>query len=113
MLAAVQTGKIDTILAWHPDRLHRSPVELEEFITLVEKHGVTVHTAQAGQWDLVAPRAGRLVARQLGCCREIRESSTSRQGSRERLSRAATMGRPHGRRAYGCRREYEPDGTLD
>src|SRR3712207_638802 len=29
LMAAVEAGEIDVILAWDPDRLHRSPAELE------------------------------------------------------------------------------------
>src|SRR4051812_26088343 len=36
MLNAIDAGALDVVLAWHPDRLHRSPVELEGFITTVE-----------------------------------------------------------------------------
>ena len=28
----VAGGLLDVVVAWHPDRLHRSPAELEEFI---------------------------------------------------------------------------------
>ena len=32
LLGSARDGLLDVLLAWHPDRLHRSPVELEEFI---------------------------------------------------------------------------------
>src|SRR3712207_2340361 len=44
LLAAVRAGAVDGIVAWHPDRLHRSPKELEIFLEVVEQHGVTVET---------------------------------------------------------------------
>src|SRR4051794_32123431 len=65
LLEAVQTRSVDVIVAWHPDRLHRSPLELEEFIALIDRAGVTVQTVTAGQWDL-STASGRLSARQLG-----------------------------------------------
>src|SRR3954452_4446875 len=43
MLDAVEAGDVDGIVVWHPDRLHRSPTELEGFIDLVERTGITVH----------------------------------------------------------------------
>ena len=52
LFADVQSGTVGRIVALHPDRLHRSPGELEEFIALVEEHQVKVDTVQAGQWDL-------------------------------------------------------------
>ncbi|MGH3495226.1 MAG: recombinase family protein, partial [Sciscionella sp.] len=48
LLAAIGDQLVDVVVAWHPDRLHRSPVELEEFISLVERTGVTVETVRAG-----------------------------------------------------------------
>src|SRR5687767_8323614 len=36
LLAALRDGQIDAVVMWHPDRLHRSPIELEGFIALVE-----------------------------------------------------------------------------
>ena len=53
------------MVAWHPDRLHRSPRELEAFIQLLERTRCTVETVQAGHWDLSTP-TGRMTARQIG-----------------------------------------------
>ena len=47
MLQALRDGKADAIIAWHTDRLHRSPIELETFISVCETHHVTVRTVQA------------------------------------------------------------------
>jgi site-specific DNA recombinase len=33
MLEAIRAGRMDAVLAWHTDRLHRSPIELEEYIS--------------------------------------------------------------------------------
>jgi site-specific DNA recombinase len=65
LLADIEAGRIDAVIAWHPDRLHLSPVELEVFIDLVERSGVRVETAQAGRVDLATP-AGRMNALMLG-----------------------------------------------
>ena len=40
MLRDLEAGRVDVVLAWHTDRLHRSPRELEEFIDLCERRGV-------------------------------------------------------------------------
>lgn len=32
MLEAIQQGEADAVLVWHVDRLHRRPIELEEFV---------------------------------------------------------------------------------
>src|SRR4051794_15877475 len=36
LLAALRAGRHSALLAWHTDRLHRRPIELEEFINVVE-----------------------------------------------------------------------------
>ena len=54
----------DWVLAWHSDRLHRSPLELEEYIQLCQQNGVLTHMVKGGEWDLATPegmlRAGLL-----------------------------------------------------
>lgn len=62
MLDGVAAGEYGAVVAWHPDRLHRRPAELEEFIDVVEAAGVTVATVRAGEIDL-ATASGRMVAR--------------------------------------------------
>jgi DNA invertase Pin-like site-specific DNA recombinase len=65
MLAGLDDGTLDVVIAWHPDRLHRRPVELEAFIDLIEKTGAKVVTVQAGEYDLATP-SGRMAARIVG-----------------------------------------------
>ena len=62
LMEAVGAGEVDVVVAWDPDRLHRSPAELEDFITAVEQAGVQVVSVQAGSVDL-STAAGRLAAR--------------------------------------------------
>ena len=61
----VKAGAVDVIVAWHPDRLHRSTRELEDFIDVIEASGATVETVTAGAYDLSTP-SGRMTARILG-----------------------------------------------
>ena len=65
LLAAIDSGTVGAVLAWHPARLHRSPRELEGFIDLVERHGTAVQTVTAGAYDLTSP-TGRMQARIVG-----------------------------------------------
>ncbi len=65
LLLAIDAGEIDAVVAWHPDRLHRSPTELERFIDLVERHGTAVATVQGGSYDL-STASGRMTARVVG-----------------------------------------------
>src|SRR3990172_6460650 len=49
----IKAGTVDALVVWHPDRLHRSPRELEDFIDLCEAAGLTdVRTVRAGDVDL-------------------------------------------------------------
>lgn len=65
MLDDLEHGRANAVLAWHADRLHRSPRELEEFVDLAERRSISVRTVQAGDIDLSSP-SGRAVARTLG-----------------------------------------------
>ncbi|MCU1590246.1 MAG: Resolvase domain protein [Frankiales bacterium] len=109
LLDAVRGGLIDGIVAWHPDRLHRSPRELEDFLTVVEQHGVAVETVRAGKWDLSTP-SGRMTARILGSVARG-ESEHKSDRVRRALEQRASMGASHGRVAYGWTRSVLPDGT--
>jgi len=91
LVADVETGLIDIILAWAPERLHRSPRELEDFLELIERTGTRVETVKAGTWD-VATSHGRLVARMLGA---VSRAESERTG--ERVSRAHQQAKEQGR----------------
>lgn len=65
MLADLGEGTVTAVVAWHPDRLHRSPRELEDFIGLVEGTRSEVATVQAGELDL-STASGRMTARVVG-----------------------------------------------
>jgi DNA invertase Pin-like site-specific DNA recombinase len=109
MLDAIRGGLVDAVVAWHPDRLHRSPSELEDFLTIVEQHNVTVETVRAGKWDLSSP-SGRMTARILGSVARG-ESEHKSDRVRRALEQRATMGTSHGRIAYGWTRTVLPDGS--
>jgi len=109
LLDAVRGGLLDGIVAWHPDRLHRSPRELEDFITVVEQHGVTVQTVRAGEWDLSTP-SGRMTARILGSVARG-ESEHKSDRVRRALEQRAGMGTSHGRIAYGWDRSMVAGGA--
>ncbi|MGQ4600886.1 recombinase family protein [Nocardia sp. R6R-6] len=103
----IERGAVDVVIAWHPDRLHRSPIELEHFITLIEGRKTGVHTVQAGLWDLSSP-SGRMVARQLGA---VARYESEHKGERIKAARVqqALAGEFHGgMRPYG----FERDGVT-
>lgn len=104
---AIEHGSLDALIVWHPDRLHRSPLELEHFITLVEKTSLTMHTVTAGHiWDLTTP-SGRMTARQLGAVARY-ESEHKAERQARALEQKAKEGRRHGPVPYGWR-----DGTAE
>jgi len=65
MLQAIRAGRVDAVLAWHHDRLHRSPRELEEYIAACEPRSVPTHCVKAGPLDLTTAN-GRMTARITG-----------------------------------------------
>lgn len=90
LLSDVESGHVTAVLAWAPERLHRSPRELEDFLELIERHGTTVETVKAGAWD-VSTSHGRLVARMLGA---VSRAESERTG--ERVSRAHQQAKTRG-----------------
>jgi site-specific DNA recombinase len=109
MLADVRAGKINIIVAWHPDRLHRQMRELLPFIDLVNAHGVGIETVTAGKYDLSTP-SGRLNARLLGDVAEY-ESEHRAERVRRKLEQNAAEGMIHGgSRPYGWQKDRK---TLD
>jgi site-specific DNA recombinase len=101
LLTLVDTGDIDAIVAWDPDRLHRSPRELERFIDLIEERRVAVATVQGGEYDLTTA-AGRMTARVVGAvARHESEHKSERQ--RAKAAELARLGlvAGGGSRPYG------------
>ena len=107
LLDDLRAGRADTVLAWHTDRLHRSPAELEEYIDVCEPRRVQTRTVKAGHLDLTTA-TGRMIARQLGVqARYEVERMIERQ--RRTRDQMAQHGRYFGgRRPFG----YERDGIL-
>lgn len=107
MLDDIAAARVDAVLAWHTDRLHRSPIELEEYITVCEPRGVPTFTVKAGPLDLSTP-SGRMVARQLGAVARYEVEHQVERQQRAKLQAAADGRWAGGRRPYG----YEPDGVT-
>jgi site-specific DNA recombinase len=106
MLADIEAGKINAVIAWHPDRLHRRAAELERYIGVCERHGVANQTVTAGMWDLSTP-SGRMSARQLGAVAAYESEHKSERLKAARIQHAK-LGRHHGGiRCYG----YGKDGV--
>lgn len=105
MMRDVAEGRVDAVMAWHPDRLHRSPRELEDFIVAIEDTGAAVVTVTAGDYDLALPE-GRLMARIVGSVarKESEDKSRRLRRKHQELAEAGAVS-GGGRRPFG----YEAD----
>ena len=90
LLELIKLGAVDVVVAWAPERLHRAPRELEDFIELIDEHHVAVETVRAGTWD-VSSASGRMVARMLGAVSRAESEKTG-----ERVSRAHQQAKANG-----------------
>lgn len=106
MLKFLAEGKATAVVAWHTDRLHRTPTELEGYIDVCEAHGVITQTVKAGHMDLSTP-SGRAVARTM-CAWAKFES----EHKADRVRRAAQQRAEAGRFSGGPRRfGFHADGV--
>lgn len=103
MLADLRGGQLDDIGAWHGDRLHRSPRELEDFIDLINAAGASVHTVTGSKHDFTTSD-GRTWARIEGTLAR-RESEHRSERVHSASVQRAQQGRGNGgMRPYGYRR---------
>lgn len=100
MLADLDEGTATSVIVWHTDRLHRSLTELEEYISLCERRGVTTHTVQAGDLDLATP-SGRMVARMLGAAARHESEHKADRVARARQQKAKAGAWGGGIRPFG------------
>lgn len=100
MLADLDVGAATVVVAWHTDRLHRSPTELEEYIDLSERRGITTHTVQAGAIDLSTP-SGRMTARILGAVARQESEHKGHRVARARMQKARAGEWAGGIRPFG------------
>lgn len=107
LLADLDAGRADAVIAWHTDRLHRRPTELEDYISTCEKHNVTTHTVKAGPLDLSSP-SGRMIARQLGVVARYEVEHAVERMQRAKLQAATNGTYKGGRRPFG----FDPDGVT-
>lgn len=100
MMTDLDQGTATIVIAWHTDRLHRSVTELEGYIDLCEKRGVSTYTVQAGELDLATP-TGRMVARMLGNVARYESEHKGTRVARARQQKAMAGEWAGGSRPFG------------
>src|SRR5580704_5677342 len=100
LLADIEAGRVDIVVAGHTDRLHRNIIELEGYINACDPRGVETHTVKAGELDLTTA-SGRMVARMLGAAarHELERMMERQQGAKKRNREAGI--RWSGTRPFG------------
>ena len=104
MLTDLEAGRLDAVIVWDLDRLTRRPIEVEQFIDLADRKGISLGSV-GGDVDLATDN-GRMFARIKGA---VARAEVERKSERQRSANAqrADSGIPHaGRRAFG----YSPNG---
>lgn len=107
LCADLKEGTRDGVIIWKPDRLHRHPLELEEFISLMEASGAKYAAVMGGMWDLSTSN-GRTIARILGAMARQESEDKSERIARKH-QQLAEQGKPGGggARGYGYTAQYE------
>ncbi len=106
MLADIEAGKVQAVVAWDLDRLHRGPAELESFIDLADRHRLALATV-GGDADLSTDN-GRLFARIKGAVARAeieRKSVRQKRAAQQQAQAGKAWGR---RRPFG----YEKCGVV-
>jgi site-specific DNA recombinase len=112
-LRRIELRRVRGLVAWHPDRLHRSPKELERFIDVVEASGAGIATVQGGEYDL-GTASGRMSARIVGAVAR-HESEHKSERIRSKMGQLKRDGKltGGGRRPYGYEVVKTTEGKLD
>lgn len=113
MVADIEDGARDAVLAYHVDRLTRRPLELEQLVGVLGKAGVRdVRFVAGGDLD-VANGDGLLIMRVLSAVAAGESDNKSRR-IRRKMDEVAASGMPHGgyRRPFGFeddKRTHRPE----
>lgn len=111
LLEALRDQAHEVLVIWHNDRLHRRPMEMEQFIELAEQIQLQIHTVRAGQIDMSTP-TGRMYARIVGAVARQEVEHKSERRRRSNLQRAMMGYRVGGTRGFGYGRTVTVDGQM-
>lgn len=105
MVEDITAGRVDAVVVWHHDRLHRRPKELEEFIELCDRAKLTQLASVSGDVDLSSPDA--LLTLRIMAAVASKESADKSRRIRRKHQELAQAGLPSGggARPFG----YEAD----
>lgn len=115
MLAAVEAGEADVVIAYSNSRLTRRPRELEDLIDLHTKTGVRIKTVVSGDDDL-STADGRMVARikaNVDAAEAERTGERVKRQKQQRLQSGMPLGSRY--RTYGYNRDWtinEPEAAV-
>lgn len=109
LLADIADGLVDGLIVWHQDRLHRRPVELEHFFTVIDAAGIAANVRTVTGNSDFGTGDGIFTARLIGAVAAKESADKSRRIARKHEERAA-QGVPHkgSTRPFG----YEADFTT-
>jgi len=112
LLEDLKAGVIQAVVAWDPDRLHRSPRELEEFIGVIESAHAYVATVQGGELDLTTAN-GRMTARVVGAVARHESEHKSERLKRKHLELANAGKVTGGSRPFGYEKDQKTIRPLE
>jgi|SRR4051794_15418128 site-specific DNA recombinase len=87
LVADIEAGAVDALVVWHLDRLHRQPLELEQFFRVIDRVGGLEMASVSGQHDL-ATSDGQFHARIMGAVARKESDDKSRRIRRKHLELA-------------------------
>lgn len=100
MLSALADGRATRVYCWAEDRLHRRPIELEEYIALVAPKGIQTHMVQGGEYELVTPE-GQFRAGVMGQVARFESARKAQRVKRAQEQKVRAGGWTGGTRPFG------------
>lgn len=97
MLSDLRDGLRDAVVVYHADRLTRRPIELEQFLDVINAAGVSHVRFVAGADVNIGSGDGLMVLRIMGAVAAA-ESATKGRRAKRKMDEVAAAGVPHGGR---------------